>query len=484
VGTWSKMPKQFINEIIGIKEIESWKIGERILITSQTGTGKSQWVKDVLYEYCARSGKKILLLSNRNLLKSQNQEELSDTKIDIISLRNYQTLENSFLYGNSLEDITSKYDYVCFDEVHYLLSDSAFNSNTDILLSILRNPIKNAVNIFITATPQAILRYNSRFEYKYELEQDYSFIEKVYFYEKDETVENIISSVPPGEKILFFGNALDGFEYYLNTSDAEFICSENNKEFKKKSSRSTMKEIVTNNDFSARVLFSTKVLDNGVNIISPPLKHIIIDMADPIDLIQCLGRKRIVGDEKITLYIKNRGGRDIFPRLQSVRNKLALADERQSKTKEEFQKKYARKQLDTIIMTDGEINFAKWYYAKYLDDVYSKMIRSKDGYQKYVCNLLSASNVLSAEKYFEKKSLIELMSGYIGKKMYKEEQEEFKVLFFETIFKSKRRIDVHHRGVISVNSILEEDDIKIRLSSTQNMSGENRGKTYWILFEI
>ena len=109
------MPKQFISDIIDLNVIGKWKLGDRILIHSQTGTGKSQFIKDILYEYCKRGDKKILLLSNRNLLKNQNQEEISNIKSEIITLKNYQELETNVLLGGSIEELFSSLLYKCLD---------------------------------------------------------------------------------------------------------------------------------------------------------------------------------------------------------------------------------------------------------------------------------------------------------------------------------------------------------------------------------
>jgi len=483
------MPNQFISDIITEEEIAKWKLGDRILITSQTGSGKSQWVKDILYEYCVQNNKKILLLSNRVALKGQNEKELSGVKEEVIKIKNYQTLESSVLYGNQLDDLFSNFDYIVLDEIHYLLSDSAFNGNTDILLNCVKFPQKNKIFIFITATPQAILLYNKNYEHKYALEQDYSFIEKVYFYNKDEMVNAIITNIPSSEKILYFGNALDSLTFSLDIPDSSFICSDNNREFKKRSSRSTMDEVVETNEFSNRALFSTKVLDNGVNIISPNLKHIIIDMSDPVDLIQCLGRKRIAPDEKIFLYIKNQNRRDIYSRLQMARKRLAIWREFNDLKKDKFQKKYAREQIDNVIMNDGEINWAKVFHAKYLDYIYSKIIQPKDGsgYRKIVCGVLGIDikTTLFAEEYFEKKNLTDILESYVDRRLYKNEQEEFRNMFFENIFSIRKNINIRHRGVKSIGSIMEEDNLPFTIDSRQAMErGEFRGKTYWTLKKI
>jgi len=477
------MPKQYISDIIDLSEIRKWKDGDRILIHSQTGTGKSQFIKDTLYEYCKRADKKILLLSNRNLLKSQNQEEISDIKSKIITLKNYQALETNVLLGGDIKSLFSDYDYICFDEVHYLMSDSSFNGNTDILLSSLKFPLKDKISLFLTATPEAIFKYNKRFEHSYILEKNYSFIENLYFYNKDEMVETIIDNIPKDEKILYFGNALDGYEFSIDRPDAEFICSDNNKFFRRRSSQSAVKEIVTKNEFSCRILFSTKVLDNGVNIISSSLKHIIIDMVDPIDVIQCLGRKRIIEDEKTNLYIKNQNGRNIYPRLKDVRDTLKLVEEFRKLGKEEFQKKYARQQIDSVIMNDGEINWAKLYHAKYLEGIFSIMMKDSNGYENSIKKLLGIDKTLYAEDVFERKNLLDILEDYTEKRLYREDQEEFKNIFFSNIFNFNRKVDVKHRGIVCINSILEEDKLPFRLTSIRDRKGVNRDKTYWFLIK-
>lgn len=70
------------------------------------------------------------------------------------------------------------------------------------------------------------------------------------------------------------------------------------------------------------------------------------------------------------------------------------------------------------------------------------------------------------------------------KPLYKEDQEEFKNIFFANIFNLNRNINVRHRGIVCINSILEEDELPFRLTSFQNMKGENRGKTYWLLIKL
>ena len=51
-------------------------------------------------------------------------------------------------------------------------------------------------------------------------------------------------------------------------------------------------------------MISTNVIDNGVNINDPTVKHVVIHTYDRISAVQMAGRRRLKGKERINLYIK------------------------------------------------------------------------------------------------------------------------------------------------------------------------------------
>ena len=68
----------------------------------------------------------------------------------------------------------------------------------------------------------------------------------------------------------------------------------------------TLENIIKKEQFEQRVVIATKVLDNGVNIKDPQLKHIVIDAYEKTEFLQMLGRKRWINEEDHAfLYIKN-----------------------------------------------------------------------------------------------------------------------------------------------------------------------------------
>ena len=64
--------------------------------------------------------------------------------------------------------------------------------------------------------------------------------------------------------------------------------------------------------FDSRILITTKVLDNGVNIKDKRVKHIFSEILDADSAIQALGRKRQISeDDTCTFYLKDYSGQAI-----------------------------------------------------------------------------------------------------------------------------------------------------------------------------
>jgi hypothetical protein len=481
------LAKQYISDVITQSEIAKWKPRDRILIHSQTGTGKSQWVKDPLRDYAVKINKKILMFSNRSALKKQNMLELGDEQ-KTITLKNYQSLESAIIYGNEIDNLLSNFFIIVFDECHYLLNDSVFNKNTDLLINKLKFPNKDKIFIFITATPQAILSYHSTFEYTYSLPTDYSYIKNIYFYSKTETINNILHTIPNDDQALYFGNAMESYDLHnLFKDSSNFICSDNNIGFSRKSSKRIIEQIEKESRFDNKILFSTKILDNGINLIAPKLKHIIIDMLNPIDVVQCLGRKRIVNeDDYINLYIKNFHKGEALFQIKKIKSIMAYVDELNELGQEEFSKKYNRVDIDNIIHKDYTINYAKYYYLKFMRTTLYRILDDKEnlGYKKEIMGLLQLdiNKVKIAESYYEAVQIKDIMDKYAEKKLFRDgELDNFRTEFFENLFSPQRTRDIRNRGYKTINSILEEDNLPYCIKSTKETGGENKCQHYWYI---
>lgn len=479
------MNRLYVSDIISENDISQWKNGNRILITAQTGFGKSQFIKDNLYNYCKKNNLSILLLSNRDILKNQNLNDL-ENKTDVVTPLNYQNFEMRVLHGEPIDKLFKKYDFIVYDEVHYIFSDSAFNDNTDLLIEPLVETPQDKIFIFITATPQVLLHHQSHYDFKYSIPHDYSYIKNIFFYYKLFIPEEILQRLPSDEKAIYFcSDAFDAWEMSTKFLDASFICSDSNA-LKRKSDKSTIKQIVEDSKFSAKILCTTKVLDNGINIKDPMVKHIIIDMLDPISFIQCLGRKRSVDEsDTIDLYIRNYTGGYIHDPLRVIRNKIAGMKDFSKLSQSEFVQQYGWKDYNEL---DKKYNQAKYLSYIYQENYLGQMIGDIDrmGYKKYICRAVGRdiTNTLDGDKEYEKLSITKIFGNILDKKLFKEDQEKLKIIFFESIF-SPKITNYRHRGIDTINSILREDNLPFYIDSRKEKNrGINRDKRYWVIKEV
>ncbi len=480
-------PRKYISSIIPLNDIKNWEKGNRIIISAQTGSGKSEFVKNVLYDYCEKNNKSILLLSNRVALKNQNAESIGK-KAEIIDLKNYQELEVRILSStNTFDEMIKNYDYIIYDEAHYIFSDSEFNRNTDLIIKPLINTPDHSVFVFITATPQALLDYQPNYHFRYTADYDYSYIKNVYFYSGYDTVETIIRSVSPKEKALFFGsNAERTLELKRKFENSSFICSKGNR-LRQFVDQEALEQIEQEERFSKKLLFSTKVLDNGINIKDSDVRHVIIDMIDPISFLQCLGRKRVLAEEDtITLYIKEYHNGNIHYSIQQIEDGISLVKEFQGMSIEDFKQKYRKTDFNNVIDNDYRINIAKYQNFITQRRLLLEILNSEKGYKEYICDLIHypLDKVLDGNTEFEKKSMKEILAKYENQKIFKEEQEVFKGLFFDKIF-SPKKTDYRRRGLRSINAILEEDNMPYVINSRRERSrSSRRDETYWVVIPI
>ena len=483
----NSVKRQYISDTITNLDIEKWQYGNRIIISAQTGSGKSEFIKNILYDYCKKKNKSILLLSNRVALKNQNAESIKD-KSDVIDLKNYQELEVRILSSDSsFDEIIKDYDYVIYDEAHYIFSDSEFNRNTDLIIKPLINTPDHSVFIFITATPQSLIDYQPNYHFRYTSTYDYSYIKNVYFYTGYEMAESIIQLIPKEEKVLFFGsNAEKTLEIKRRFSDSAFICSKGNSCYPSVNKKA-LEKIEQLEMFDERLLFSTKVLDNGINIKDSEVRHIVIDMVDPVSFLQCLGRKRILEqDDTINLYVRNYHNGNIHYSIQQIEEKLSLVKEFQTLTLEDFKQKYRKTDFDHVIDNDYRLNIAKYQNLITQRRLLFEILNLAGGYKEYICDLIHypVEKVLDGNTEFERRSIRDILKQYENLKIHKEDQDVFKSIFFDKIF-SPKKTDYRRRGLRSINAILEEDNIPYVINSRREKSREGRrDETYWIVVPL
>lgn len=116
----------------------------------------------------------------------------------------------------------------------------------------------------------------------------------------------------------------DAFFVY---SDSEGAIGEEDEDSKVKKK---LNEIIASRCFEEKVLISTTVLYNGVSLVDPYLKNIVVDTLNKDEIIQMVGRKRCAQGEKVNLYIR-------IPTADIIKERIKLADKRYRSTQQYMQ---------------------------------------------------------------------------------------------------------------------------------------------------
>lgn len=485
----------YIEELISDEYLE-WGVGDNIMILAGTGKGKSHFIKTILNKHCKQTQKRVLLLTNREILKNQVRKDLGLNTI--ITVLNYQKIESMLLRNVSLKN----YDYIVMDECHYFFTDSAFNIKTDIFFKwMLSN--NDVCKIFMTATPDNVLYYfkhnGIKVDYKYELDTDYSYLSDIYAFDDYDTINGIIEDIPQDEQILFISRSAKRAYEISKKYNGAFICSKYNSQFSEFINQEELNSIIKKSEFKSHLLCSTPVLDNGINIKEfSNVKYIVLDIFDKDTFIQCLGRKRVGQGETITLYFKNYNGKQINGFKSKLIHGLKLADTLKEFGEEEYVKqsfkndmfyKYNSKIIDEIWDEDKDASkkiINNCMYHKYQSDlsVCNAILNSgnKYSFKDLICHGLRIDKrrIMDKEIIDEKLTLEEYLDSIVGKKLFKDEQKVLKQVF------EKYGLKARTLGINTLNGYLKDIKLNFIIESNRETSkvGGNRFKTYWRVGQI
>lgn len=96
---------------------------------------------------------------------------------------------------------------------------------------------------------------------------------------------------------------------------ASYYCSGNNMH----GSMDALYDCVRDGKLLKRILFTTTVLYNGVDIKDETVKHIFIEQWLPMEVIQEIGRKRPLNEnDTCKLYLRSKGMRELETRLKEA----------------------------------------------------------------------------------------------------------------------------------------------------------------------
>jgi hypothetical protein len=417
-------------------------------------------------------GKKIIIFSNRTILHDQISNEISDKEISVI---NYQNLESHFegtriakmekAALDSLIEYLAVYDYIVLDEAHYIYQDATFNRYTDVILKAIQNLKSTKTIIMMTATADILLG-KFEFQEKYNFVSKYDAINGAYAYTNYDCVYQIIgNALEHSEKVMFFGNSkqrLIELQHHYNTL-SEFVCADN------KDSSTAISQIIAENKFDTQILFTTKVLDNGVSIHDRQLKRIIIEMSDMTDFLQCLGRKRVIdAEDTYTLYFLDYGKR-LNSKCATLKRELEIYAEWCSSLPFVFHEKYLREKRPNFL--DGDENIIDTVLKKkqYDYEFCSQIVSSKKTFVEIVEDKLNM-RVTRFEKVQKDMRLVDYLNRNAGKRLYKADRQ----MLFETF-------DIRHdykllKGLDIFNEYLRAGNFHYHIEAKKS-----DGKRYWII---
>lgn len=487
---------KYISDIIPVEDIKNWKPGDKIIINAPTGTGKSHFITHKLYEYTKTVNGKILLLTNRTILKEQIESDVGRSRNIIVM--NYQNLTKRLVETGF--DI-SKFTYVVCDECHFFFTDSYFNSETDIPLEYLTN-LENNITLYLSATCDVFKTYmkdkNATF---YGLDTQLHY-DKLFYFKDRKTVVRLLESIPKDEKVIYFcSNVENAYKLHKQfETESSFICSTNNKKYKNLSNDATRQEIIKESKFNSKMLFTTKILDNGVNIKDESLKHIIIDIFDFDTIQQCIGRKRILNqNDKINVYIRLFMQNSVQSYLNQWNKVAKYAENYIEMGSNDYTKYYGRQNNNGIVyptvnscnQTVMKLNEAYYYKLRYdIQDCetiteYNKNSCERFGHLSILANRygIQLSEFQSLETVVTTDTFNEQLQQFEDVKMFKDERKQFKD--FIKAHAVKTVVGSHGSlGINTINGYFSDNKISYRVESFRETTGDMKFKTYWKLFAM
>lgn len=337
-----------ISEIIG-DDYKTWDHG-RVLIDAACNTGKTHFILSTLVAWLTsrddRQNHKLLYLCNRTSLKNEvsdrqiglfqptpiQQEEidlgistikdfLPDRQHSVCVSRTYQWLECFCKKDRAkLIEYLSSFQYIVADECHYFHCDAPFNEHTDISKKLLDELASQKVIIYMSATANLLFHQlradTENLIHFYQMAKPYQ-ISKIYSYSSNVQRRDILDTLPDGEKALVFVNSRDDLVTMQNQygTSAGYYCSKSNSG----GPMDPLEDCIVNGILQKKILFCTTALYNGVDIKDSSLKHILVELWDPIDVEQAIGRKRPVDStDSFQLYVKVPSKQELGKQLEAI----------------------------------------------------------------------------------------------------------------------------------------------------------------------
>lgn len=245
----------------------------------------------------------------------------------------------------TFSDFLQSARYFVFDEIHYLIDDAQFNKEISFFTNFIFNSKFSSTKIFMSGSMEEVYLYLKKYfypnlnktedkrifsklynltdkninsiphikftgqfqnlihqNYILNMPTDYKYITPLAYRSVTDDVYNKILSTKEDEKWLIFVSSKKEGKKLLNSlnknDDIAVFINADNKE-SSKINRAEYNDIINGDKFNCRVLITTTLLYNGINIKDPSLKHIVVPETTVSIMKQLIGRKRINYDDTI-----------------------------------------------------------------------------------------------------------------------------------------------------------------------------------------
>lgn len=353
------MPDTWVSDALQ-GELARWCPTQPVLIAAPTGRGKTEFVKCLAQYQRYRRGS-ILLLVHRSAIAVQQKrrlaaalnsrwsgvedlkaldcadEALSDVGLTVVTYQRFA--------ARHAQMPLQEFAWVVCDEAHAFFSDAAFSPHLDPLFWKLPKMFRHARRLYLTATPGPILPLLCRAERDnlqacrncrpychpgigkllfYRFPNRFSAVDLRYF-RRIEEITDLVQSRPE-EKFLIFTAAREKPEAETQSHKKSLEGRGVSVAYLDRFSKGTpaWDAVCREERFPQQALICTSVLDCGVNLKDPALRHIVVEATDKTEFLQMLGRKRLETGATVHAYIRVPDSATIRRRLAQVQDDLCF----------------------------------------------------------------------------------------------------------------------------------------------------------------
>ena len=496
--------------------------GNKILLLGGVGSGKSKWVTDVLKNLGS-----VLFVTSR---KAKALEDINCS--DFEEIFKWYTNDNQTLITNAklskiieriaddymkdLDEFINHFDYIVIDEVHSIVTDSAYASSCPSVLSFIEYVAeKGKVIVCMTGTVEPVKQYfddNGWYTADYMKICDYVHPKEIALI-KERNVFSYIKQYKDTHKIIYFSNHTDTMAKYckeliekkilLSTEIATAVAKSKENEFYsilqnvlndeynygniKTSSETTYKDIITKKliPSECKILFSTSVLKEGVNIKN---RKVIVFCENHVlsNLIQFVGRVR-AGAERV-FVIEDSNDHPVKhnellynyavtseAEASNIFYKTCIDDEYNPFTIIEREKLTKHVTNNPYIYFDYIRNEYRVFHLKYNEEV--RLLNNYDWETKITehCKEYSIKKLWFDGGVEQRQALKVMMEKRV--KFWVDDELNPNIKHLKNLLNSAYKVTYAQPKKINIQ--LEEKDAPIRIYNTKETEKVNRNKQYW-----